>query len=262
MAVEHRALRHRMQQNSRLTTRHPRSRHRPSWRAALTLVLPIFGLMLFGAALAACGDGPTGVAQKPAKSSSTDSHEQSPGKPIEANGNSAKPPANDATKPDASTPETGQPKYAKIEVKPNTGLAKTDATIAGKRFKLEIAATPETRRVGLMAREKIDADGGMVFVFPSSPFMVQSFWMGDCLTDMDILYLDGAGRIMAMHEMKVQRRLEGESDEAYSARTTKYSSKYRCGLAVELAPGSIKQLGLKDGDLVKLDVARLKKLAQ
>lgn len=197
-----------------------------------------------------CGDGgSSGGGREPGKSAEK---EQKPAGGSSATGGSA----GEAEK------KKEEPRYAEVTVKPNTGLPTTEATIGGKKFKLEVAATPESRRIGMMARESIDESGGMVFVFPPSLFMVQNFWMGDCLTDMDILYLDEGGRILTMHEMKVERRLEGESDRDYDARAKKYSSRYRCGLAVELAPGSIRRLKLKEGDLVRMDIAGLKKQAK
>lgn len=219
---------------------------------------------LFAAAVVGCGDGSGGAGGSGSASSADGQKPKAPeGQPG--------PPAKDAlgeqgAKSDGPSAADGDgkpaPKYAEVTVKPNAGLPTTEAVIAGKKFKLEVAATPESRAVGLMAREKIDPDGGMVFVFPPTQFQVQSFWMGDCLTDIDILYLDSAGRILTMHEMKVDRRLEGESDAAYNQRLKKYSSRFRSGLAVELAPGSIKKLGLKEGDLVRLDLNALKKMAR
>lgn len=215
-----------------------------------------------GVVLGGCGEPPS--QSKPAEKAPAESKpaERKPGDGTPAGNGEAG--AKSGDKPADSSNATGgdQPKYAKVEVKPNQGLPTTQVTIAGQKFTLEVAATPESRKTGLMARESIAADGGMVFVFPPSQFMIQSFWMGDCLTDMDILFLDNSGRILAMHEMKVERRLEGENEMAYNARATKYSSRYRSGLAVELAPGSIKKLGLKVGDQLKLDLAGLKKMAK
>lgn len=164
----------------------------------------------------------------------------------------------------AAQPNTPKPSTAPEHVAPvNKGLPTTSATIGGKPFKLEVAVEPETRRVGLMGRTSIAEDGGMVFVFPGRNFAVQSFWMKDCQTDMDILYLDNSGRILTMHEMKIpEPRKPGQTEAEYERSLKSYSSRFPCGIVVELAPGMAKKLGLKEGDQVKLDLDTLKKQAK
>ena len=44
-------------------------------------------------------------------------------------------------------------------------------------FHVEIADTPESRRQGLMFRDELGPDEGMLFVFPNS--RIRSFWMTD-----------------------------------------------------------------------------------
>lgn len=172
-------------------------------------------------------------------------------------------PKTDERKPaatDNAKPSTADPK-PKIEV--NKELPTTEATIAGRVFKLEIASTPDTRRIGLMGRTSIAETGGMVFVFPASEFGVQRFWMKDCQTEMDLVFLDNAGRVLKTHEMKVPDPPKtGQDNLDYENSLKRYSSIFPSGLAIELAPGMVKKLGLKEGDLVKLDVQALKKSAK
>src|SRR5437867_3508275 len=60
-----------------------------------------------------------------------------------------------------------------------TAQAATEkVTIAGEPFTLEIAADPSSREEGLMGRDHIDRQGGMLFVFPAA--QVQDFWMKNC----------------------------------------------------------------------------------
>ena len=141
--------------------------------------------------------------------------------------------------------------------------------IAGKTFFLEVASNDAKRMLGLGGRTQIADDGGMIFVFPARMVVVQSFVMRDCPIDIDIIYTDGVGRVLAMHEMKKEAdRGEGEGkagdmDNAkYDARLKRYSSKFPASFAIELKAGSIKSLGVKEGDLAVFDHAALKKMAE
>jgi hypothetical protein len=49
-------------------------------------------------------------------------------------------------------------------------------------------------------------DGGMLFVFPE-PRML-SFWMYECLIDIDVIFLDASGTVTAIHRMPVSRLAE------------------------------------------------------
>ncbi|MGE3107561.1 MAG: DUF192 domain-containing protein [Phycisphaerales bacterium] len=146
--------------------------------------------------------------------------------------------------------------------------------IKGQTFHLEIAADPDKRYLGLGKRKTIEDDGGMIFVFPPADIRVQSFLMRDCETDIDIIYLDGSGRVLSMHHMPKEppRNTETEKaddpkmDEAYHARLPKYSSRFPSQIVIELKGGKLEELtskyGLKESDKVDLDVEALKKLAR
>jgi len=133
--------------------------------------------------------------------------------------------------------------------------------IKGTTFWLEPALDDATRYKGLSDRKTIEPDGGMVFVFPQP--MQLYFVMRDCLTDIDIAFLDGTGRVTAVHAMKMEDlQKDGETREAYEARLTRYRSRFAAQFAVEVAGGTLGPLGLKEGDIVELDVEGLKDRAQ
>ncbi|MFN8816398.1 MAG: DUF192 domain-containing protein [bacterium] len=143
--------------------------------------------------------------------------------------------------------------------------------IAYKKFTLELALDDARRFRGLSERTFIEPDGGMLFVFPDHLVAVQGFVMRDCPIAIDIIYLDGSGRIVAMHEMKPEpprdpAKGEGTPADAnnpiYNARLKQYSSRFPSQFVIELAGGTIKTLGVKDGDLVQLDIKALKKRAR
>lgn len=147
---------------------------------------------------------------------------------------------------------------------------KTTSVVMGKKtFKLEIAATPDVRTKGLGSRKEIAEDGGMIFVFPSSQVRTMAFVMRDCPIDIDIAFLDGSGRVLTTHEMKAEpprgpdEGKEGTFDNfKYESRLKQYSSRWPATFAIEVKAGTIRKLGLKEGDLVTLDAEGLKKIAQ
>jgi uncharacterized membrane protein (UPF0127 family) len=111
-----------------------------------------------------------------------------------------------------------------------------------------------------MHRTEVPADGGMLFVFPESE--VRSFWMGNCLVDIDVIFLDPRGRVTAVHRMKAQPpRRADESEADYDRRMPRYWSAYPAQFAIELKAGTLDRLGVKVEDRIDLDLDRLKRLA-
>jgi len=141
------------------------------------------------------------------------------------------------------------------------GRAVEEVVIAGEKFRLEVAADEASRRQGLMGRDRMEPGTGMIFIFEAPE--VQSFWMGHCVMDIDILFLDARGRITAAHAMKAEapKRPE-ESDAQYRARMADYWSNFPAQFAIEIPPGDIARLGLKVEQKIELDVKRLAALAQ
>ena len=133
--------------------------------------------------------------------------------------------------------------------------------IAGERFTLEIAADDPSRSHGLKGRPDIPADGGMLFVFPR--VQRQSFWMEDCLVDIDVMFLDAQGRVTATHTMKVEPpRRSSETLDAYRRRLRGYSSVYPAQFAIELKAGTIDRLDIEIDRKIELDLPRLKAMAR
>lgn len=134
-------------------------------------------------------------------------------------------------------------------------------SLGGRTFHLELALDDQTRFRGLSERTHIERDGGMLFVFPRPA--VQQFVMRDCPIPIDIVYLDGAGRVVAMHEMTPEEpRRPGESDAAYEQRLKRYSSGYAAQFVIEIAGGTLPGLRLSEGDRVELDTNGLKRRAR
>lgn len=134
-----------------------------------------------------------------------------------------------------------------------------EVRIAGETFKLEVAADDQSREHGLMGRKTIEPDRGMIFIFEHS--LRRSFWMKNCITDIDLIFLDHRGRIVALHEMEAEPAREpDESETAYEQRLKHYYSRWPAQFAIELRKGTLDRLDLKIGGLIELDLKRLKQI--
>jgi len=76
------------------------------------------------------------------------------------------------------------------------GLTPTPASITpdGTRVQLEVAVTDQQKSVGLMNREKLAPDAGMVFVFDRDDIL--PFWMKSTLMPLDIIWLSATGEVV------------------------------------------------------------------
>ena len=109
--------------------------------------------------------------------------------------------------------------------------------IGSRDFELEVARTPEEQERGLMKRDSMPQNHGMIFVFPSE--QVLAFWMKDTRFPLDILFLDRKGKIVSMFQMK-----------PYDLSNT--SSEKPAQFAIELNAGVAKDTGVKVGDVLDI----------
>lgn len=94
--------------------------------------------------------------------------------------------------------------------------------VNGKSAYVEIAPTKEKRARGLMHREKLDKDHGMLFIFPQDKSL--SFWMKNTKIPLSIAFINSNGVIIQIDSMlpnslnthkskeKVRYALEMEKD--------------------------------------------------
>src|SRR5581483_8429908 len=80
------------------------------------------------------------------------------------------------------------------------GLPVVRMKIGSQTFNLEVARTEAQQEKGLMKRDSMPADHGMIFVFPEE--LERSFWMKNTRFPMDILFLNSAGKIVSIHQMR------------------------------------------------------------
>jgi uncharacterized membrane protein (UPF0127 family) len=79
----------------------------------------------------------------------------------------------------------------------------TQLTVGINLIQAEVAANDPQRQQGLMYREKMAANAGMVFVFdqPSQ----QCMWMKNTLIPLSVAFLDAEGKILNIEDMAPQK---------------------------------------------------------
>jgi uncharacterized membrane protein (UPF0127 family) len=105
------------------------------------------------------------------------------------------------------------------------------------KFEVEIVTTPETRAQGLMFREKLAANAGMLFIYPGEQPV--SFWMKNTLIPLDMLFLKANGSIAHIAHNAIPH------DE------TPIDSGAAVQAVLEVNGGTAEALGIKEGDKVE-----------
>jgi uncharacterized membrane protein (UPF0127 family) len=109
--------------------------------------------------------------------------------------------------------------------------------LGGQRYDVEIANTDAQRERGLMFRDALPADQGMLFVHDSEE--IQSYWMKNTRIPLDILYFDTA-RHLVSQQRDVPPCALGDACPPYpSSAPARY--------VLELNAGEAARLGLADG---------------
>jgi uncharacterized membrane protein (UPF0127 family) len=65
-------------------------------------------------------------------------------------------------------------------------------------LRVEVASTDAQRQMGLMFRESLGADEGMLFLFPTE--RRNSFWMHNTLIPLDLLFIDSEWKVVGVVE--------------------------------------------------------------
>lgn len=90
--------------------------------------------------------------------------------------------------------------FAAVNVSAATPFSKIKITLGSKDLTVELAETPDQHERGLMFREKMGTDEGMLFIFKNAE--TRFFWMKNTLIDLSIGYFDASGTLIDIQEMK------------------------------------------------------------
>jgi uncharacterized membrane protein (UPF0127 family) len=74
--------------------------------------------------------------------------------------------------------------------------------VAGHALRVEVVTTPEQMAKGLMFREKLGKDDGMLFVYEDPGY--HGMWMKNTLIPLSVAFIDGDGRILNILDMEPQ----------------------------------------------------------
>jgi len=88
-------------------------------------------------------------------------------------------------------------------------LPQVTLRIGSATVKAEVADEIDERTIGLMGRTQLKDGEGMLFVFRNPQRL--GFWMRDTLIPLSIAYLDGAGIIREIHDLKPLDETAAES---------------------------------------------------
>jgi uncharacterized membrane protein (UPF0127 family) len=105
---------------------------------------------------------------------------------------------------------------------------------------VEIADTPEERARGLMGRESLPEDSGMIFVYPEPT--EGAYWMKNTLIPLSIAFYDSNGEILRILDMEPCRR---DPCPLYDPGVPYVG-------ALEVNQGAFERLGVREGDRVEL----------
>lgn len=108
--------------------------------------------------------------------------------------------------------------------------------IGEKVFLLEVAEDDRSRHIGLMGRTELSHSEGMLFVYPDE--RIRAFWMKDTLIPLSLAFVDAAGVIISVHDMR-----PGSRDPVVSERPA--------GYVIELALGEFSEAGVVPGDSIQ-----------
>jgi len=134
----------------------------------------------------------------------------------------------------ALAPATAQP--ATERVAPNPPLPAIEIRAGMHLIRAEVAADGATRARGLMMRERLEPNAGMLFVFQDKAG--QCFWMKNTRIPLSIAFIEDDGTIVNIRDMQPL------SEESHcSARPVRY--------ALEMDQGWFARRGIKPGDRLR-----------
>ena len=122
-------------------------------------------------------------------------------------------------------------------------FATTTMTLKGKLFTMEVADTEAKTQRGLMYRDSMAEDHGMLFVMSKAD--AWSFWMHNTRIGLDIIFVDRAGKVVLIDT-------RAPMDETGHGPSTPVQ------YVIELNAGMAQKIGLRTGDSMEIPAKYLK----
>lgn len=116
-------------------------------------------------------------------------------------------------------------------------LKTQEITIHKHKITVEVADTPQSMSRGLMFREQLGKNEGMIFVFDED--QRATFWMRNTSLPLSIAYIDRKGKILEIYPL-----------EPYNE-TTVASKSTEIRFALEVNRGWFEANGIKPGDVIQ-----------
>ena len=113
----------------------------------------------------------------------------------------------------------------------------------GNRFYVELAETVDEKVRGLMFREHLDPDKGMLFVYQEEGR--RSFWMKNTLIPLDIIWIDEDKKAVF-----IAVDVQPSGSEPHPTINPDVDAKY----VLELNAGTAEKIGLAVGDKLEFDI--------
>ena len=115
-------------------------------------------------------------------------------------------------------------------------------TAAGAvKLDVEYAETPEKWEQGLMGREFLRENSGMIFIFPDEK--IRDFWMKDTLIPLDAIFISTSGVVKEIASLEPCPAPVG---------CPVYESKNPARFVVEINAGSAERLKITPGDILEI----------
>jgi len=108
--------------------------------------------------------------------------------------------------------------------------------IRNHELRAEVANTEDTRRQGLMFRDRLGENTGMIFLYPETE--VTAMWMKNTRIPLSVAFIDGGGHILNIEDMVPF------SEDAHGSRGP-------AAYALEVNRGWFSKRGIKAGDRVE-----------
>ena len=127
----------------------------------------------------------------------------------------------------------------RVRPAPPTVSIRTDTGTVTVR--VEVARTPEAWSRGLMGRQTLAENTGMLFIFPDDT--VRTFWMKDTVIPLDVIFVNASGAIVSIKTM---------APCVNKPACPTYESGVPARYALEVAAGFAARNGVRPGDALTL----------